>query len=56
MKKAIIGLVAAGSLVGVLTVARRVSQEMRTHFAEMAAHCKQVAAEIGGGREVAGKT
>jgi hypothetical protein len=56
MRKAIVGLVAAGSLVGVFTVARRVRQKLRGHFAEMAAHCKQMAAEVGGGRQAVGKT
>jgi hypothetical protein len=56
MKKAIVGLVAAGSLVGVLTVASRVRQKLRGHFAEMAAQCKQMAAQVGGGREAVGKT
>ena len=44
MKKAIVGLAAVGSVVGLLVAARRVSQELREHSKQMKAHCKQMAA------------
>jgi hypothetical protein len=43
MKKAIFGFVAVGAVLGLLPVARRMSQ-MAAHCKEMAAQCKQMAA------------
>ena len=48
MKKAIIGLVAVGVIVGLRPVATRMGREMREHCGQMAAQCKQMAAQCGG--------
>ena len=65
MKRAIVGLAALGSVVGLLVAARRVSHALREHSKQMKAHCKQMAAhckemmasrngstEVADGREV----
>ena len=43
MKKVLIGLAAVGSVVGLLFAAR----QMKAHFSEMAAHCKEMASRNG---------
>jgi hypothetical protein len=55
MKKALVGLVAVGAIVGVRR-ARRMSQKMREHCGQMAAQCKQMATEVGGRGELVGRT
>jgi hypothetical protein len=40
MKKAIIGVVAVGAILGLRPSAKRMSHRMRQHCGEMAAHCK----------------
>lgn len=59
MKKAIIGLAAVGSAVGLLLAARRVShalsehsKQMKAHCEQMAAHCKEMMASRNGSSEV----
>jgi hypothetical protein len=56
MKKAIIGLVAVGVIVGLRLVATRMGREMREHCGQMAAQCKQMAAQYGGRGEAVGRT
>jgi len=56
MKKAIVGFVAVGAIVGLRPVARRMSQKMREHCAQMAAQCKQMTEQFGGGSEAVGRT
>ena len=48
MKKALVGLVAVGAVVGLRPVARRIGHKMREHCGQMAAQCKQMAAQCGG--------
>ena len=45
MKKVILGFVALGAFAGLLATARRMSGAMREHMEQMAAHCKQMAAQ-----------
>jgi hypothetical protein len=47
MKKAIVGLAAVGSVIGLLVAARR----MKAHFRQMAARCKEMMASSKGCRE-----
>ena len=56
IKKAFIGFVAVGAVVGLRPVARRVGNEMREHCRQMAAQCKQTAAQLRGRGEAAGRT
>lgn len=49
MKKAIVGVAAFGSVVGLLIAVRR----MKAHFGQMAAHCKEMMASRNGSTEVA---
>jgi hypothetical protein len=44
MKRAIVGLAAAGTVAGLVVAARRASQELGEHSKQMKAHCKQMAA------------
>lgn len=55
MKKALVGLAAVGAIVGVRR-AKRVSQKMREHCGQMAAHCEQMATQFGGRGEAVGRT
>lgn len=55
MKKAIIGVAAVGTVVGLGVVIRRVGDEMREHCGQMAAQCKQVmAGHVGNRSETTG--
>lgn len=45
MKKAILGVAAAGALVSLVPPAIRMSRKMREHSAEMAACCKRMAGQ-----------
>jgi len=59
MKKALVALVAVGVLIGVLPLARRMGHKMSEHCGQMAAQCKEMAAQFGvrgeavGNKEVA---
>jgi hypothetical protein len=55
MKKALVGLAAVGAIVGVRR-AKRMSQKMREHCGQMAAQCKQMAAQFGTRGEPVGRT
>jgi len=44
MKKAVVGVAAVGTVVGLLVAAKRVSHELREHSKQMKAHCNQMAA------------
>ena len=56
MKKAVVGLVAAGALIGFLPLARRAVHKMSEHCGQMAAQCKEMAAQFGArGEAVANK-
>jgi hypothetical protein len=59
MKKAIVGLAAIGTAVGLLLAARRMShglsehaKQMREHCKQMEAHCKEMMANRNGTHEV----
>jgi gas vesicle protein len=56
MKKAVVGVAAVGTVVGLLVAAKRVSHEMRKqmkeHCQQMAAHCKEMMASRNGSTEV----
>lgn len=54
MKKAIVGLVAIAAVIGLLRVVWRKAHKMREHCEQMAAKCKQVMAQDGGGDEALG--
>ena len=56
MKKAIVGVVAIGAIIGSRPVARRMGRKMREHCEQMAAQCKQIAAQPGGRGEAVGRT
>ena len=47
MRKAILGLVAIGAVIGLLPMLRRRAHEMRAHCEQMAAKCKQMMAQPG---------
>jgi hypothetical protein len=49
VRRAIIALLAVGALLGLGFAARRMSQKMRAHMSEMAAHCKEMMANRNGG-------
>lgn len=55
MRKAIIGLLALGVIVGLRPVAKRMGHEMREHCGQMAEQCKQMAAQFGGCGEAVGR-
>lgn len=55
MKKALVGLAAVGAIVGVRR-ARRMSQKMREHCGQMAAECKEIAAQFAARGEAVGRT
>jgi hypothetical protein len=55
MRKAIIGVAAIGTVVGLGIVGRRVGGKMREHCAQMAAQCKQMATQFGDRGELVGK-
>jgi hypothetical protein len=44
MKKALIGLVAVGVMVGLRPAAKRMGEKMREHCEQMAGRCKQMGA------------
>lgn len=52
MRKAIVGLAAVGSGVGLLLAARRVSHQFREHAKQMKAHCEQMMAARNGSSEL----
>jgi hypothetical protein len=56
MKKATVGLVAVGALVGFRPLVRRMGHKMREHCGQMAAQCKQMAGQFGGRGEAVGGT
>jgi hypothetical protein len=56
MKKAIIGVMALGAIIGSRPLARRMRHKMQEHCEQMAAHCKQMAGQFGGHGEPVGKT
>ena len=56
MKKAIVGLVAVGSIIALRPVVRRLAQKMREHCGQMAAQCKQMAEQFGTRGEPVGRT
>lgn len=56
MKKGIVGLVAVGAVIGLRPLARRLNHKMREHYGQMAAHCKQMAAQFGGRGEAVGRS
>lgn len=45
MKKTVVGLVALGGIVGLLTMATRLSRRIREHSGKMAAMCTQMAGQ-----------
>jgi len=56
MKRAILGFVAIGAILGSRPVARRMGRKMREHCAQMAVQCKQIAGQVGGRGEAVGRT
>ncbi len=56
MKKAMVGFVALGAMIGLRQVARRMGHKMREHCGQMAAQCKQMAAQVEGRGEAVGRT
>jgi hypothetical protein len=56
MKKALVGLVVVGAVVGLRPVARRMGHKMREHCGQMAAQCKQMGVQFGGRGEAVGRT
>lgn len=56
MKKAILGLVAIGAVIGSRPVARRMGRKMREHCEQMAAQCKQMAGQFQTRGEAVGRT
>ena len=56
MKKAILGFVAIGAVIGSRPVARRMGRKMREHCEQMAAQCKQMAGQFGTRGEAVGRT
>jgi hypothetical protein len=54
MKKAIVGLAALGVIVGIRRVSR-IGHNMREHFQQMAAQCKQIATQLGGDGKAAAR-
>jgi hypothetical protein len=54
MKKALVGLVAVGALIGFLPLARRTGHKMSEHCGQMAAECKEMAAQFGARDEAVG--
>ena len=56
MKKAILGFVALGAIIGLRPVARRMGRKMREHCEQMAAQCKQMTGQFGTRGEVVGRT
>ena len=56
MKKAVIGFVALGAVVGFRLVARRMGGKMREHCGQLATQCKQMSAQVGGRGEAVGRT
>ena len=56
-KKAIVGLVAVGAIVGLRSVAKRIMRhEMSEHCRQMAAQCKQMAVQFGDRGEAVSRT
>jgi len=55
MSRTIIALFAAGAVIGVALVTRRVSRKTRAHASEMAAHCKEMMVSMNGCAEVLGE-
>jgi hypothetical protein len=55
MRKALVGLAAIGAIVGVRR-AMGMSKKMREHCVQMAAQCKQMAAQFGARGEAVGRT
>lgn len=54
MKKALVGLVAAGAVIGFLPLAERKGRKMSERCGQMAAQCKEMAAQFGARGEAAG--
>jgi hypothetical protein len=54
MKKALVGLVAVGALIGFLPLAGRTGHKMSAHCGQMAAQCKEMAAQFGARDEAVG--
>ena len=54
MRKAILGLVAIGAVIGLLPILKRKAHKMRAHCEQMAAKCEQMMAQSGAGDKPVG--